>query len=240
MSYILSMETLEILTKKHENILLVDKPKGITSYDVIRKLKKKYGKLKLGHAQKLKLGHAGTLDPLATGLLIVGVGKGTKRMAEFLKLPKTYEVEILLGVRTDTGDLEGKCLQVESVNIDDVDGERVRKVLEEMVGKIELSVPVYSAIKQKGVPLYKRARRGEHVMPPKKKMEIRRILLREIRREEDKTILDVVMDVGSGTYVRSIAEEVGKCLGVPATVKELRRTKVGDFDVKGAKRLTNI
>jgi tRNA pseudouridine55 synthase len=101
-------------------------------------------------------------------------------------------------------------------------------------------VPVYSAIKQKGVPLYKRARRGEHVMPPKKKMEIRRILLREIRREEDKTILDVVMDVGSGTYVRSIAEEVGKCLGVPATVKELRRTKVGDFDVKGAKRLTNI
>jgi len=263
MSYILSMETLETLTKKHENILLVDKPRGITSYDVIRDVKRKYG--------KLKIGHAGTLDPLATGLLIIGIGKGTKRMAEFLKLPKTYEVEILLGVRTDTGDLEGKILE-SSICRHRMSADCVRKVLGGMVGEIELLVPVYSAVKQKGVPLYKRARRGERVTPPKRKMEIRRISLREIRREDDKstsscinssarqseklhfvssfrlrslyvvnkTILDVVMDVGSGTYVRSIAEEIGKRLGVPATVKELRRTKVGDFDIRNAQKLDDI
>lgn len=247
MIYVYYMQFFKAIFSKQQKqtlpeILLVDKSKGITSYDVIRRIKKKYG--------KLKIGHAGTLDPLATGLLIVGVGEGTKRMAEFLKLPKTYEVEILLGVRTDTGDLEGKIIESAICRHPTSSGQSptssrrrpmstvyVRKVLDGMVGEIELPVPVYSAVKQKGVPLYKRARRGERVTPPKKKMEIRRISLREMRRENNKTVLEVVMDVGSGTYVRSIAEEIGNRLGVPATVKELRRTKIGNFNVKNAKRL---
>ncbi|MDP3726068.1 MAG: tRNA pseudouridine(55) synthase TruB [bacterium] len=216
-------------------ILLIDKPKGITSFDVIRELKKRYGDLKIGHAQNLKIGHAGTLDPLATGLLIIGVGDGTKKMGDFLKLSKVYEVHILLGIKTDTGDLDGKIIEEKIVSF--IDGKEVERIFKNLVGDIVLAVPVYSAVKQKGVPLYKRARRGEIVVPPEKKMHIERMELLGIVKEGGRIILFAEMEVGSGTYVRSIVEEIGKRLGVPATVKELRRTKIGDFDVRDAQKL---
>jgi len=214
---------------KEEGILLVDKPKGITSFDVIRLLRKKLG--------ERKLGHAGTLDPLASGLLIIGVGSGTKKLTEYIKLPKTYEAQILLGRRTDTGDLEGKV--VEEVNLldRDIDKKEAENVLGGLIGVIKLPVPAYSAVKRGGKALYKYARSGEKVEIPIKDMKIESIALDGIRKSGKDITLDVVMDVGSGTYIRSVAEEIGRRLGVPATVSELRRTRIGEFYIKDAEKV---
>lgn len=213
--------------KNIPEILLIDKPKGITSFDVIRKLRKKLG-IK-------KMGHAGTLDPLATGLLIIGIEKGTKKLNQFLKLPKVYEVEILLGKKTTTGDQEGEILEEKPVH--DLPSDRIEKVLESIQGKITLPVPVYSAIKKKGKPLYKMARRGEKVEVPEKEMEVVWVRLKDHYKEDGGYILKLEMEVGSGTYVRSIAEEIGRKLGYPAMVWELRRTKIGEFRVGDAKAI---
>lgn len=215
------------LLKNENNILLVDKPKGITSFDVIRRLRKKLG--------IRKMGHAGTLDPLATGLLIIGVAEGTKKLKDLIGLPKTYETEILVGRRTTTGDMEGEV--VESKKVESLKIEEVAKVLEEMVGVLKLPVPVYSAIKKEGKPLYKYARQGKEVDVPIKEMKIYGMELLGVVCGDGECVVSVRMDVGSGTYVRSVAEEVGKRLGFPATVKELRRTKVGEFDVKDAQEV---
>ncbi|PIT87527.1 MAG: tRNA pseudouridine(55) synthase TruB [Candidatus Magasanikbacteria bacterium CG10_big_fil_rev_8_21_14_0_10_40_10] len=211
-----------------EDIILIDKPKGITSFDVIRRLRRQLG-IK-------KMGHAGTLDPLATGLMIVGVGSGTKKLNEFLKLDKTYEAEILLGKSTDTGDLEGEVLEEKSVSL--IDDEKIKKVLAGLVGDNLLPVPVYSAIKRGGEALYKKARRGEDVEPPKKNMTVYRAELKRSEFTDGAGVLKVVFDVASGTYIRSLAEEIGQRLGYPATIKELRRTQVGQWRVEEAKKLS--
>jgi tRNA pseudouridine55 synthase len=208
-------------------LVRIDKPKGISSFDVIRILRRELN-IK-------KMGHAGTLDPLASGLLIIGVGAGTKKLAELVGLDKTYEVDALLGQRTSTGDMEGEILErneskVRSVTIDDV-----RNIAEGMVGALELPVPAYSAIKQGGEALYKKARRGEKVVVPKKTMIIHSLELIEVQPLTIGVVIRMVMDVSSGTYVRSVVEEFGKRLGVPATTKELRRTRVGEFRVEGAR-----
>jgi len=135
---------------KTEEIIFIDKPKGITSFDVIAALRRKLG-IK-------RIGHAGTLDPFATGLLIIGIGAGTKRMKEFEGLPKTYVTDVLLGKQTDTGDPEGKV--VDEKEVGDIGPAAVKKILEEMEGELELPIPQYSAVKHKGLPLYKYARRG--------------------------------------------------------------------------------
>ena len=210
-----------------ENIILIDKPKGISSFDVIRILRKKFG--------VRKMGHAGTLDPLASGLMIVGVGEATKKLAELIKLPKVYDAEILLGKKTATGDLEGEVLEEKKVG--DFDEEKIRKILDEMIGKLKLPVPAYSAVKVGGQPLYKKARRGEKVAPPEKEMEIFWIKFSGCFQEGDYRVLKFEMEVKSGTYIRSVAEEIGRRLGLPATVKELRRTKIGDFELKNAEKI---
>ncbi|MBI5079635.1 tRNA pseudouridine(55) synthase TruB [Candidatus Wolfebacteria bacterium] len=210
-----------------ENIILIDKPKGVSSFDVIRILRKKFG--------VRKMGHGGTLDPLASGLMIVGIGDGTKKLTEFIKLPKVYEVEILLGKKTATGDLEGEIL--EEKKISDFDAENTKRVLEEMVGKLTLPVPAYSAVKVGGQPLYKKACRGEKMELPKKEMEIFWIKFKDCFPEDDYYVLKLEMEVASGSYVRSIAEEIGRRLGFPATVKELRRTEIGDFRIDEAEKL---
>jgi len=210
-----------------DNLLLIDKPKGITSFDVIRRLRKKLG--------IRKMGHAGTLDPLATGLLLIGVEGGTKKLKDLIGLPKVYEAEILLGKKTTTGDLEGEV--IESKEVEDLNEEGVARVLEEMIGDLQLPVPIYSAIKKEGKPLYKYARKGEEVEIPIKTMKIYTMELLDTFSMDDMYVLSVRMEVGSGTYVRSVAEEIGSRLGFPATVKELRRTKVGEFDIKDAEKI---
>jgi len=213
-----------------EKILLIDKPAGITSFDVIRRLRRKL--------VVRKLGHAGTLDPMATGLLLVGVGEGTKELSQLLKLPKTYEAEILLGVRTDTGDITGKIVeQLNGEPIQRLEEKDIKDVLVRMVGELHLPVPAYSAIKQGGEPLYKKARRGEKVETPTRMMIVAGVTNVSVKKFDDKVKVNVTFDVGSGAYIRSLAEELGLRLGVPATLSALRRTKIGEYDVKDAEMI---
>jgi tRNA pseudouridine55 synthase len=204
-------------------ILFIDKPKGITSFDVIRRLRRKLG--------IRKMGHAGTLDPNASGLLLVGVGKGTKELAKLIGLPKTYVAEILLGVKTDTGDTDGKILETKEVP--SVAREEIERVLSTLVGIVKLPVPMFSAIKQNGQPLYKKAYKGHTVTPPVKEMKVHRAVLVDVRLP----IVTVSFDVGSGTYIRSLAEEFGQRLGTVATVQNLRRTRIGDYGIEDAETL---
>jgi len=227
-----------------QELLLIDKPKGITSYDCIRILKRRY-------SRGTKMGHAGTLDPMATGLMLIGVGQGTKRLQYFLKLDKTYEAEILLGVQTDTGDSTGNVVKEVNVGTElnstilqrivELGAEGIQEVLREIVGKLTLPVPAYSAVKRGGEPLYKKARRGERVEPPLKQMEVTQCELLAIcpsrLRGKDNLIIKARFSVSSGTYIRSLAEELGRRLRVPATLAGLRRTQIGDFRVENAQRI---
>ncbi len=210
-----------------EEILLVDKPRGISSFDVIRMLRKKLN--------IRKIGHAGTLDPLASGLMIVGVEKGTKKLSEYLKLDKVYEAEILLGVSTDTGDMEGKVLKEKRAEFSK---DQIEKVIKGMIGEIKLHVPMYSAIKVDGKRLYKYAREGKKVDLPVKNMHIYSFKLNKIKKTELGLILFTTIKVSSGTYIRSIAEEVGRRLTVPSTLFNLRRTEIGDFHVNDSIDIT--
>lgn len=210
-----------------ENIILVDKPKGITSFDVIRKLRKKLG-IK-------KMGHAGTLDPLATGLMIIGINDGTKKLNEFLKLDKTYVAEILFGIHTDTGDIEGEVLkEVEVVYMEE---DYVKDVVNNFSGVFELPVPKYSAIKKEGKPLYKYARSGEEVDVPIKKMEVYKSKFINLKEIDQGFVLKVEFDVASGVYIRSLVEYLAKFLDTEATLFNLNRTRVGEFSLKDAEGL---
>jgi tRNA pseudouridine55 synthase len=204
-------------------ILLVDKPKGITSFDVIRKLRRETG-IK-------KMGHAGTLDPLASGLLIIATEEDTKKLDQFLKLNKTYEVGIRLGEKRDTGDLEGEI--IESSEVGEIDESSVKEVLSNFIKIHTLPVPIYSAIKVNGRPLYWYARNNEAVEVPEKDMEV---LDAEFLRIEGNEIF-VSLSVSSGTYIRSLVEAFGKILGYPATTSYLRRTRVGEFSIADAKEI---
>ena len=228
------------------NILLVDKPKGITSFDVIRLLRKKLG--------VWKMGHAGTLDPLASGLMIIGVNDGTKKMAEFLKLPKIYVADILLGKKSETGDLEGKIL--EEKNTEHITDEMIRSVVAGFAGKHMLAVPMYSAIKVGGKTLYSIARKKEkggvlteketNIAPPIKEMEVISAELLGIERTDEtfrfgvqprtgdggNLVIKVKMEVTSGSYIRTLAEEFGNRLGVPAMLSSLRRIQIGKYSVE--------
>lgn len=213
-------------------ILLIDKPKGITSFDVIRRLRRELG--------IRKMGHGGTLDPLATGLMIIGVEKGTKKLNEYLKLSKEYIAEIRVGERRSTGDLEGVILEEKPVS--HIDEKEVVQILTEMVGMITLPVSAYSAIKKDGVPLYKKARKAEKTGEvvediPVREMNVIETELLKIECGEERCIATVRFYVGSGTYIRSLAEELGKRLGYPATLQNLRRTKIGDFTIEEAREL---
>jgi len=235
-----------------DNILLIDKPVGITSFDVIRRLRREFkekgilipdlrakgGVKTLKASRRVKMGHAGTLDPLASGLMIIGVGDGTKKLSEYIKLDKEYVAEILLGERRSTGDMEGEVL--EEMEVDEVSREDVEEVLKSMLGTVTLPVSAYSAIKKDGVPMYKRARRLEKVGKQVEELPVRDMEVIEAEYQEHscadgRCIVQVRFYVGSGTYIRSLAEEIGRRLKCPATLKSLRRTKVGEFSVEDAR-----
>lgn len=204
------------------NVLLIDKPKGVSSFDVIRALRKKLG--------TRKIGHAGTLDPLASGLMLIGYDSGTKALHELTGLPKTYQTEVLLGKRTATGDMEGEV--VEEGSVEHLVEEELREKTKDIIGTLRLEVPMYSAVKQGGVPLYKKVRRGEKPVIPIRDMQV--FDVRFVSYDKDTKKISLQMDVASGVYVRSVVEEYGRCLGVPATVAELRRVSIGDFSVEDA------
>jgi tRNA pseudouridine55 synthase len=210
-----------------DGILLIDKPKGITSFDVIRRLRHRHG--------VRRMGHAGTLDPLASGLMIVAEGQATKLLNNYLKLDKVYEAEVMLGERSTTADAEGEV--VEQAAVPAVDEQVLRETAASMVGTLELPVPAYSAVKRGGEPLYKKARRGESVETPVRPMHVYAAEYLSSRRDGDRLIVSVHFHVGSGTYIRSLAEEYGKRLGYPARLENLRRTQVGEFNLEDASPL---
>ncbi len=255
-------------------ILLIDKPKGITSFDVIRRLRKEYKEygcrsrffsvIRGAHEvceggvcnytlteetndatkkrtdNKLRMGHAGTLDPLATGLMIVGIGAGTKKLNDYIKLDKEYIAEILIGERRSTGDMEGVVLEEKEVR--NLEKEEVIEALANMVGVLRLSVSSYSAIKKNGVPMYKRARKAERKGEtiedlPERDMEVFESELVRLKCDGKRCVATVRFHVGSGTYIRSLAEDLGRRLGYPATIQNLRRTKIGHWSVEEAQGL---
>ena len=224
-------------------LLLIDKPKGITSFDVIRRVRTQIG-IK-------KIGHAGTLDPLATGLMILGVGSGTKKLTELIKLDKDYSADILIGESRTTGDLEGAV--IESVATVEIDPAKILVAVASLVGSISLPVSAYSAIKKDGVPMYKRARAAEKIGEvitdvPVRDMVVTKALVDNIevvfadntRQTISRLIVTVSFSVGSGTYIRSLAEELGRRLGYPATLANLRRTRVGEFRIEDAQLIEDL
>lgn len=220
-------------------LLLVDKPKGITSFDVIRQLRRQTG-IK-------KFGHAGTLDPLASGLMLVGVERGTKKLSELIKLDKEYIAEIRLGESRTTGDLEGDI--VDSVNLSSEQMSMLQKeiaaVVQTLVGEQTLPVSAYSAIKVDGVPMYKRARKAEMtgdtvIDIPVRTMTVHEAEVLGTEQQSGRLAVGVRFHVGSGTYIRSLAEELGRRLCLPACLADLRRTQVGEYRIEDAQKLIDI
>jgi len=201
-------------------MLVVDKPAGMTSHDVVQKVRRQL---------RCRAGHTGTLDPRATGVLLICLGKAT-RLARFLQqTDKVYECVIRLGWETDTYDADGEAL-AEPVSVPELDTEEIDAVLGEFVGEIEQVPPAYSAKKIRGQPAYKRARRGEVVVHEPVSVTIYGI--RDVQVAGDE--IRCVVHCSSGTYVRTLAKDVGDRLGIPAHLAELRRVRVGGFGLESA------
>lgn len=213
-----------------EGILLVDKPAGWTSHDVVAKIR---SIIKSETGQKIKVGHTGTLDPFATGLLVLVLGSHTKRAAEFSKLDKTYEAELTLGKTSTTGDIEGEISLKSSKKPSE---DEIKAVLSQFEGQIDQTPHQYSAVKVGGQRAYKAAREGKTVEIKPRKVTIHSIS--EVKYDYPK--LSFTTSVSSGTYIRSLAEDIGAKLGTGAYLSALRRTSVSDFDVKDAYTLQNL
>ncbi len=256
--------------------ILIDKPAGISSFGVVAKVR---GRLKAELGHKVKVGHTGTLDPFATGLLILLSGKMTKKSGEILKFDKEYVATMKLGYVSTTGDPEGQIQscstrgaseKIQSHLISDT-GRKIQScstrgasgrpvatggrrylspcqapnplrlnmielVITSFIGKIEQTVPKYSAVKINGRRAYDLARKGEDFETPTRKVTIYNIEILKYEYPE----LTIRCEVSSGTYIRTLAEDIGKKLGVGAYLTELRRTKVGKYDVKDAIKLEDF
>lgn len=200
--------------------LLVNKPAGPTSYDMIRRIKKTL--------RGAKIGHAGTLDPLASGLLVVLLGRATKLQDRFMAMEKTYVCKMKLGVQTDTGDLAGAPIQEKPVP--NLSADEVKKILESFQGPRMQIPPMYSALKKDGQPLYKLARKGETVERPP-----RPIVLHEIKLLDwTSPVIHFSVRCSSGTYVRTLVEDFGEALGSCAVTIELIRSKIGPYSIDEA------
>jgi tRNA pseudouridine55 synthase len=203
-----------------DGALLLDKPVGLTSNAALQKAKKAL--------RAAKAGHAGTLDPLASGLLIVLFGEATKFAGPLLDADKEYVATLKLGERTTTGDAEGEVIQTRQVSI-----EGLAPILERFKGQIEQVPPMHSALKHKGTPLYRLARRGEEV--ERAPREVRIAQLEVLECAPPRLVLRVVCS--KGTYIRTLAEDIGEALGCGAHLAGLRRTGSGRFRVEDARGL---
>lgn len=187
-----------------DGILIINKPENYTSHDIVYKVKK---------ILKEKVGHTGTLDPLATGVLPLLVGKGTKISKYLINHDKIYCATIKLGVETDTLDREGKILQEQEVK--DINKEKVQKVIKSFIGKQEQTPPMYSAIKLNGKKLYQYAREGKQVEVPKRQIEIYDIKLKFIDIEEN--LIGIEVHSSKGTYIRTLCQDIAERLGTVRT-----------------------
>lgn len=206
-------------------LLLVDKPAGITSHDVVSKVRRLLG--------TRKVGHAGTLDPMATGLLVLGIESGTKLLTFIVGKDKTYEATIRLGSSTVTDDSEGDILETAAQEkIAGVSQQSILSSIAKLTGVIQQKPSAVSAIKVDGERAYTRVRAGEEVNLPSREVTVSRFeVVGGIRFAEDYIDLDVAVDCSSGTYIRALARDLGHDLGVGGHLTQLRRTRVGEFYV---------
>ncbi len=224
-----SLESVELVSGA---LLLVDKPQGWTSFDAVNKIKnlvrRKY------NLKKFKIGHSGTLDPMATGLLVVCTGAWTKQLHHLQGLDKKYSGQITLGVETDTYDAEGKVVftkEVPSITI-----ELLNTCFQTFIGDIQQLPPAFSAIKKDGKPLYELARAGKEV-----KLEPRNVTVHSIKIiEYNAPTITVEVHSGSGFYVRSLAHDIGEMIGCGAHLSGLRRTAIGEYTLDESLSMVDI
>ena len=206
-----------------DGIIIINKPKGCTSHDVVSKVR---------WIVKEKVGHTGTLDPLATGVLPLLIGKGTLCSKYLINHDKEYQVSLKLGVSTDTMDAEGKVIEEKEVDDSILEKTNVEKVLSDFVGEQEQEPPMYSAIKVAGKKLYEYARMGKSVEIPKRKIEIYNIELLAINKLSKE--IEFKVSCSKGTYIRSLCTDIARKLGTIGYMSGLKRLKVGDFSIKNS------
>lgn len=212
-----------------DKILPVYKPVGITSFDVIREYKRQV------HPD-YKIGHGGTLDPFADGVLLILLGKATKRMNELSELPKTYRAVARLGASSDTLDRTGKIDSRREEIDSSVNIQIISKIAEKFVGEIEQEIPDYSATKINGVPRYKLARRGE-VMEKKSKL----VMIHDLQIEKvEGELVTFSATVSSGTYIRQLSYDIFKTLRIESYLESLTRTQIGDFDLSKCEKIEDF
>ena len=208
-----------------EGIIVVNKPKGITSFDVIRKLKK--------ILKTKKIGHTGTLDPLATGVMLMCVGKATKLASDLEAKDKVYIADFDIGYATDTYDIEGKKI---AENIIEVSKENLEQSIKKFIGNIKQVPPMYSAIKIDGNKLYHLARKGIELERPERDVTIEYINLLDFKDNKAK----IETKVSKGCYIRSLIYDIGQDLGTYATMTALQRKQVGDYSLENSYSLEQI
>lgn len=206
-----------------DGILIINKPKGRTSHDIVAKVKRIVGS---------KVGHTGTLDPNATGVLPLLIGKGTLCSQYLMEHDKIYEVVLKLGIKTDTADSEGKIIEEKEVLVSNLDQENLENTLKEFLGKQKQIPPMYSAIKVNGKKLYEYARKGQNIEIKPREIEIYECELKQINLEERE--ISFIVHCSKGTYIRSLCEDVAKKLETVGYMKELKRIKVGKYDIQQA------
>lgn len=210
-----------------QGLILLDKPKGITSFSAVSAIKRK--------ANEKRVGHTGTLDPMATGVLPIFLGRATALSSLLLDADKRYIATVKLGIATDTDDITGNIISEKEVNIT---SDELGQALNSFVGVIKQRPPIYSAIKKDGVRLYKLAREGKETEIPEREIEIFSIkLLKELDYQNE---FQIEVHVSKGTYIRSLARDIGEFLGCGATLTELRRTYASGFDIKECIELDNL
>lgn len=209
-----------------DGIIIIDKPKGYTSHDVVNVVRK--------NLKTTKVGHTGTLDPNATGVLPVLIGKATKISKYLIEHDKTYIAELTLGKKSSTGDIEGEI--IEEKEVPNLSEEQIKNTLASFLGKQMQTPPIYSSIKINGKKAYEYARNGQTVEIPAREIEIAEISLLSF--EKDGIIFKV--SCSKGTYIRVLCEDIAKKLGTVGLMQNLRRTRVDKFDIKDACLLENL
>ncbi len=212
-----------------DGILIINKPKDYTSNDIVNKVKK---------ILNIKVGHTGTLDPNATGVLPLLLGKGTKFSKYLINHDKKYIATLQLGIKTSTADIEGDIIEKREVNQSIFDEKNIDNVLKTFLGKQIQTPPIYSAIKVNGKKLYEYARNNKEVEIPKRNIEIYNINLLKIDNKMNQIKFDV--ECSKGTYIRSLCEDIAERLGNVGYMKELERSKVGDFRIEDSVTIEDL
>lgn len=213
-------------------IVVVDKPSGMTSHDVVGKLRRIFS--------TKKVGHAGTLDPMATGVLVLGLERGTKFLAHLVAATKSYNATIRLGQATTTDDAEGEVISERSASAAEITADEIEEQVAALTGEIMQRPTSVSAIKINGKRAHERVRDGEDVVIPARPVTVSAFTIHEIRREENFIDVDVSVDCSSGTYIRALARDMGDGLGVGGHLTRLRRTAVGTFLLDDALTLDEL